>query len=304
MANPHELAVAGVNYCTTSVDDREKARREFSKLPGILLATCNRAELYQTQRSNIKYSSYLHQGSEAVKHLFRVAAGLDSQILGETEILGQIREAYLKSGAGKHSLVGRAFERAIEIGRRVRAETGISRGNTSIASVAVGKVRGLAGNKAKILLIGSGKVTETIIHILLKMDSNFILIANRTFDRAMKIADRIGGRAVRFDRLKEALPDADAVISSTAAPHLILKKEQIGGRNKPLIIIDLAVPRDVDPAAADIPGVTLLKVDDVREEISLNLMRRRLAAVFAEKIIAEEVKKFCGSYALEPAAAD
>ncbi len=301
------VRVIGLNHNTAPVKEREKALKVLREIPGILLATCNRVELYQTQNSKLKTQNcgiYYYNNEEAVRHLFRVAAGLDSQILGETEILGQVKEAYLKSGAGKHSLLGRVFEKAIEVGRRVRAETGISRGNASVAGAAVGKVRRRVGNKAKVLLIGSGKVTESIIKTMLKMNSTFILIANRTFDKALEIADRIGGTAIRFDQLEEALPDADAVISSTAAPHLILRKEQIGSRNKPLIIIDLAVPRDVDPAVADVPGVTLLGIGDVREEISLNLMRRRLESVFAERIVEKEVREFCANYALEPAAAD
>ena len=247
---------------------------------------------------------YHYSGREAVKHFFRVAAGLDSQILGETEILGQVRDAYLRN-AGKDSILDRLFERAIQVGRRVRDETGIARGNVSVAGAAVSKVKRLLGNnkEKKILLIGTGKVTEAILKSLLKMNFSFIFMANRSFDKAAEFARRLGGRAVRFDRLSEELQDADLVISSTAAPHIIVKKDQIKARAKPLIIFDLAMPRDVDPGISALPGVTLFNIDDVREEINLNLARRMVEAVFAEKIVEEEVKKFCAEFELVPAAA-
>ncbi|MGB9612960.1 MAG: hypothetical protein ACPL4K_02125 [Candidatus Margulisiibacteriota bacterium] len=136
----------------------------------------------------------------------------------------------------------------------------------------------------------------------MKLSSNLILVANRTYDKARALTEKLGGRAIRFEQLETELKEADLVISSTAAPHLVLKKDQIGEREKPLMIIDLAVPRDVDPEVAQIPQVTLLNIDCLQEEINLNLLRRKLEAVFAERIIEDEVRQFCEKFALEPVA--
>lgn len=307
------IAVFGMDHKTASVKDREKGLLVLRGFPGILLATCNRVELYTMTNDTINneqqciYDKYKNEG--AVRHLFRVAAGLDSQVLGETEILGQVTNAYLKAKEENKidPILDRLFTRAIAIGRRVRAETGVSRKNVSIAGVAVSKAKKLFGSvdsdKRKIILIGTGKVSESIVKTLLKLDSSLILISNRTYGKAKELAKRTGCRAVRFDRLQEELSDADLIISSTAAPHIILKKEQVGQRKKPLVIIDLAVPRDVDPGVGQMPGITLLNIDDIKEEINVNLARRKVEAVFAERIVEEEVDKFCRSLKLEHAAA-
>jgi glutamyl-tRNA reductase len=296
-----KIGVTGVNYKTAGVEEREATLKLLANLPGTLLATCNRVELYQSQKKEIYY---LYQNKEAVKHLFRVVAGLDSQILGETEILGQVKDAYLRN-MGKDSVLDKLFERAVQIGRRVREETGISRGNVSVASAAVAMAKYLlADNRSrKILLIGTGKVTESILKTLLKMNFNFIFVANRTFKKAFEIAQRIGGRAVGFESLSGELAESDLVISSTSAPHLIIRREQISKRQKPLVIFDLAVPRDVDPAISALPGVKLFNIDDIQEEININLLKRKIEAIFAEKILDQEVKKFCAEFGLVPAPA-
>lgn len=283
------LKVIGLNHKTATVEEREEALRELKWLPGVLLSTCNRAELYQIAENGASEA--------AVRHLFRVAAGLESQILGETEILGQVRKAAVKA----EGLLGLLFKSAVQVGKKVREETAISRGNVSIASVAVSKARGLINHdrKKKILLIGTGKVTKSIIKTLLKMNFIFILVANRTYDKALALAEETGGKAVHFSELSSELVDADLVISSTAAPHYVLRKDSVRRREKPLAIIDLAMPRDVDPAVAAIAGVKLLNLDDIKEEINLNLLRRKIEAVRAEQIIEQEVKLFCESYVSE-----
>jgi len=301
------LQVTGVSYRSASTVEREKALTIFRALPGIPLATCNRVELYQIKNGKLKIENggiYYYENEDAVRHLFRVASGLDSQILGETEILGQVKEAYLKS-RGQYWLLDKLFERAVLVGRKVRAQTGISRGNVSAASVAVSKAITLLGDEKaqkKILLIGAGKVTESVLKILLKADFSFVLVANRTYEKAQALAGRLGGRAIRFTKLREELRDADLVISSTAAPHIVMRAAQVGHRDKPLLIMDLAVPRNVDPAVAAIPRVTLLNIDDIKEAINLNLTKRKLEAVFAERLIEEEVREFCGQYVSEAVA--
>jgi len=304
------IGVTGVNYKTATVSEREQVLKGFQGRPGILLATCNRVELYRfAMRSEMLDTPQLIAGYSktnigAIRHLFRVVAGLDSQILGETEILGQVRKAYL-ANQGKDWLLARVFEKAIEVGRRVRAETRISQGNVSVASTAVAQTVKLLGDDKKktILLIGTSKVNESIIKTLLKLKFNFIWIANRTFEKASALAREVNGRAVRFDRLEQEIREADLVISSTAAPHLIVGKDQIAERTKPLIVIDLAVPRDVDPKVVGISGVTLLNIDDIKEEINFNLARRKIEAVFAENIVEDEVRKFCEKFALAVAPA-
>jgi glutamyl-tRNA reductase len=291
-----QLQVIGLNHKTASVEEREEAILLFRRLPGILLATCNRVEIYTENIINHK-GSYYYRNEAAVQHLFRVASGLDSQILGETEVLGQVKEVFLRS-KGKHWLLDQLFEKGIEVGRRVRLETGISKGSISIASVAIKKgFASLEQEFAKIVLIGAGKLTESILKTLLKREGSIVCVANRTFEKARKLTDRFGGRTVHFNGLIEELKDTDLVISSTAAPHLILREKHIESRKKPLTIIDLAVPRDVDPAVSKILGVKLLSIDDIKEEINLNLVQRQIEAVFAERIIKEEVKKFCEKYA-------
>ena len=252
------------------------------------MRTCNRVELYQ------------EPSVENVRHLFRVAAGLESQILVEWEILGQVKRAGLKAeDIGLKNL----FAQAVAVGARVRRETGISRGNVSIASAAVAQADKLLEEKdKKIVLIGSGKVSRVVLKNLMKRNFSFVLVANRTFAGAKKLAESIGGRAVRFDRLAQEIKDADLVISSTSAPHLILKKDQIGKRIKPLIIIDLAVPWDIDPKVVLVPGVTLLNINDIKEEISANLLERKFEAIKAKEIVDEEVRIFCGKLELAPAA--
>lgn len=298
--------VIGLNYKTASVEERESTLKVFRGFSGILLATCNRVELYyRNPKSEILNSKsqiqniYHYENEEAIRHLFRVAAGLDSQILGEWEILGQVREAFLRA-KGSSPFLDFLFERAIEVGRMVRIETGISRGNTSVASTAIAKAKEWMNETAdkKIILIGSGKVSVIILKTLLKMRTRLVMVANRTYERAAELAEKIGGKAVRFSQLRKELQDADLVISSTAAPHLVLRKEQIGVRRKPLIIIDLAVPRDIDPGISKLAGITLLNIDDIREEINFNLARRKVEAVFAERIIEEEVNNFCEKSAL------
>jgi glutamyl-tRNA reductase len=283
------LKVIGLDHKIATVEEREAALRDLNGLPGVLLSTCNRVELYQLADN---------AASEiAVRHLFRVAAGLDSQILGETEILGQVRKAAVNA----EGFLGQLFKTAVAVGKRVREETDISRGNVSIASVAVTIARRLLdkGPKKKVLLVGSGKIAEAVLKNLLKSNYEFVFVANRTFDKAEQLSEKIGGTAVRFDRLVDEIEKADLVMCSTSAPHLVLKSDRIKKRKKPLLVIDLAMPRDVDPAVAAIAGVKLLNLDDIKEEINLNLLRRRIEAVRAEQIVEQEVKLFCEKYVSE-----
>jgi len=293
------LFLAGTNHCLSSVDERAELRDRLKGSQGVLLATCNRTELYGTDGFIIPdlCRSYIFRDKAAVKHLFRVASGLDSAILGEGEILGQVRAAHLSAKGGCGALLDRLFEKAVETGRSVRSRTRIGEGSVSVAGTAVSKALGLFGREkdGKMLIIGTGKIAESLVRILVKKGFKAVLVAGRAFEKADDLAKRTGAKAMRFDSLGSEISDADIVISSTSAPHFVVKAEHIGIREKPLIIMDLASPRDVDPAVSGIRGVRLFDLDSVKEEIGLHLIKRRIEAVFAERIVEEEAELFCKS---------
>ncbi|KKL11531.1 hypothetical protein LCGC14_2544880, partial [marine sediment metagenome] len=294
---------------------------------GIILSTCNRIEVYaQITRGNFGQQktlpfeslkkflgdyhsienggldSYLYRftNREAIHHLFRVASGLDSQVLGETQILGQVRSAYslaLEAGTTDWFL-DRLFEKAIEVGKRVRRKTEISRGSVSIGSVALRMLERELGNLEgkKILIIGVGKIGELVTKYLLDKGIDSVIVSNRTYEKAVSLAQRIGGKAIRFDGLKAELKKVEVIISATASPHLILRKmdilEAVRERINPLFIIDLALPRDIDPRIKEIRGVTLYDLDDLKGVIEENYRRRKEEARLAEVIVRKEVQKF------------
>ncbi len=277
------MQVVSLNYKNSSLEEREAAWKNWQAADGVILKTCNRVELYTKE----------NDGKSAILHLFKLASGLESQILGESEILGQINK--LRETLND-SYLRKIFDQAVKVGRKVRRETGISRGNVSVASVAV-TLLGKEKNK-KIIVIGSGKVTEAVLKNLAKRGFQIVLVANRTFAKAQKLASIIEAKAIRFKELAEELIEADLVISSTAAPHFVVVPKQIKPRRKPLVLIDLAVPRDIDPAIAKLTSVSLYNIDDIKETISLNLLKRRIEAIKAEKIIEDEMEKFCAKLEL------
>lgn len=294
---------------------------------GVILSTCNRIEIYaQISRGNFdqrrtssskllkKFLENYHSiengeldsclysliDREAIHHLFRVASGLDSQVLGETQILGQVRSAYsLALEAGTTDwLLDRVFERAIEVGRLVRRKTKISEGSISIGSVALRMLERELGNLEgrRILIIGVGKIGKLVTKYLLDKGIDSVIVSNRTYEKAASLAQRIGGKAVRFNELQAQLKKAEVVISATASPHLILREtdilETMKERTNPLFIIDLALPRDVDPRIKEIRGVTLYNLDSLKGVIEKNYRRRKEEAILAEVIVKEEVQKF------------
>lgn len=291
---------------------------------GVILSTCNRVELYATakdtknaiaalkeflsdyhhrQLSTIEPYLYTYIGKEAIRHLFCVATGLDSQIIGESQILEQVRHAYQEAMMVEATdrLLDTIFDNAIRVALRVRQETGISAGKISIASTVAELIKSKCGSvkNKKILIIGVGKISKLLTRYLKKKGADTVFIANRTFEKARRLALQINAKVIRFDGLKERLKDADVIISATASPHSILKKEDLQGIKKPLLIIDLAVPRDVDPQVKYIKGVSLFCLDDLGFIIENNLQNRRQSIPEAEDIINKEVENLCLSECLE-----
>lgn len=297
----------------------------------VLLSTCNRTEVYlfPARKENalesvrrvfrgkggvlpVDLESYLFEiwGTDAVEHLFQVCAGLDSMVTGEAEIQGQVREAYERAAglpvtppmAGP--VLNRLFQTALAVGGRVRSETSIGEGAASVASVAVelaGKIFGSLKGK-RVLILGAGVTGELIVEALAREGVEGVVVANRTYDRAIHLARKHHGQAVPFDRIRETLPTVDIVLSSTAAPHpvldrSILKESFAGPRRHPLLIIDIAVPRDVDPAVGDEPEVFLYNVDDLRKIVDEHVRLREGALPEADRIIEEGMAEFRAWYA-------
>lgn len=338
------LVLLGTNYKYSPINVREAlsfSKKEIKKSlinltsyesikAGVILSTCNRVELYasvfdieeglaQLKRflfdykcknlDNLKPYLYIYIGKEAIFHLFKVSCGIDSQIIGETQILEQVKFAYEQARAIEVTdrLLEMVFNNAIRVSQRVRQETGISEGKVSIANIVLEliKIKFNSIEDKTVLVIGVGKISELVSKYLKKEKTKTVFIANRTFEKAKELAEFIGEEAVGFDRLKEKLQEADIIISATSSPHLILKKEDFVGINKPLLIIDLAVPRDVDTAVRDINGVSLFDLDDLDFIIEKNLDKRRQIIPITLEIIKEEVESLClkETLELEPAGA-
>jgi glutamyl-tRNA reductase len=244
---------------------------------------------------------YVHRDRDAVQHLFRVAASLDSLVVGEPQILGQIKEAYRQATENRATgpILNRLLHKTFSVAKRVRRETGIGDHAVSIsyAAVTLGrKIFGaLAGKTA--VLVGAGEMAELALEHLRGDGVGRIIIANRTLERGMQLAQRFGGEAVSLEELADQLLHADIIISSTGSPQYLLTREQVKGvmrrrKHKPLFFIDIAVPRDLDPAINDLDNVYLYNIDDLKEVVETNWQRRHQEAAKAERLVAEETLKF------------
>lgn len=275
----------------------------------VVMKTCNRVEIYivSPKGSTVLFQFAKKMGlssnivdffehEESIMHLLRLASGLESMIIGEDQILGQIKDLYLvakKLGTSGRTL-DTAFSKAIQVGKRVRTETEINRGALSIASASVDLAEETVGDlKDKmVLVIGTGEMGTLVTRALSHREIELMYIANRTYTAAKELADEMGGHAVHFDQIEENLRRADVVISATGAPHYVLKHEQIEKamslRDKELLLIDIANPRDIDPSISDIPHVTLYNIDNLRVINEKNLELRMEEAKKAQAIIDEE----------------
>ena len=281
-----------------------------------ILSTCNRIELYMlcarppSARAVARFLSgsgrglsarvekalYRRSGADAARHLFRVAAGIDSMVLGESQIAGQVKEAWRAARAAgcAGGGLGPLFEGALMASREARRETRIGRGAVSISSVAIllaEKVLGSLDGRS-VMIVGAGKIGELAVSHLVRRGARAVLVANRTYARARGLARRLGGEAVRFDRLFERMRGADIVVSSTGAPHRIIRAAPVrsvmaGRGGAPLFLIDLAVPRDIEPAVRGIPNVHCYDIDDL-ERVRDAHMAQRLAEVGRVEAIIEK----------------
>ena len=240
---------------------------------------------------------YVHEGAAAVSHLFSVASGLDSLVIGETEITGQVKAAYqMAKDAG---LVGkkmnRLFQTALSVAKAVRTNTGIGRGATSVGSVAVELAEKVFGSDLAdktVMILGAGKMGEACVKHLAKRGAKTVLVANRSVERAEKLAAEFGGRAVRLEDSAAALTAADILVSSTGSPDLVLQRADVekilpARRNRPLVLVDIAVPRDIDPAVQELPNVFLYNIDDLEAVVRENTKNREQELAVCRQIIAK-----------------
>ena len=258
----------------------------------ILLSTCNRVELYTGDGQAPEY---------VARHLFRVASGLDSALLGENAILGQLKESYFN--AKEQGVVSKGlnilFQKAIAVGKRVRSETGISQGamSHSLAVLEILLKKGLKLSELKFLILAASNVNKDVIRYLTKKGGRTIFVANRTFEKALALSREMNCEAVRFDSFYNILGEVDVVISASAAPHLLIRKSlfKVSGKQ---IFFDLAVPRDIDPEMKALPNVELFNIEDIERQIDNNVSDRGREIEMAEKIIDEEYSKYSGRYSI------
>lgn len=324
-----KIFVAGLSYKTTPVEVREKLAVQRSrlqccgcrlKLRGgldevVVLSTCNRVEIYgvspwihgrvhllfqELTGGDFDFTPYLYvkEGAEAARHLFAVASGLDSLVVGETEITGQVKNAY--QSAKDAGLVGkkmnRLFQTALSVAKRIRTNTAIGRGATSVGSVAVelaDKVFGASLGDKTVMILGAGKMGEACVKHLAKRGAKTVLVANRSVERAEKLAAEFGGRAVRIEDSAAAMIQADILVSSTGSPGIVLYREDLAEIlparcNRPLVLVDIAVPRDIDPAVANLPNVFLYDIDDLEAVVRENTKNREQELAVCQEIIAKQ----------------
>jgi glutamyl-tRNA reductase len=341
------VVVVGLNHRTVPLDVLERMTVNEARLPkalydlrtrpnlneAVVLSTCNRTEIYAvaeryhgaiddirtflTDLSGLDIETfadhvYAYHDDFAVSHLFRVASGLDSAVLGESEILGQVRVAWERAeqeGAAGADLA-RLFTSALSVGRRVRVETGIARGTTSVSQAAVAMATERLGSLAdrRILVLGAGEIGAGMAVALAGGSSSTeVLVANRTRVRAVQLASRTGGRVVDFGELANALETVDVMLTSTGASETIIGADDIEAvmaarSGRPLLIVDVAVPRDVDSAVAGIDGVTLLDMDDLRAFAEQGIAGRRREISKVQEIVDDEVLTFFDALAARSAA--
>jgi glutamyl-tRNA reductase len=331
-----ELLAIGVSHKTAPVEVRERLalpdqrayefvrdlRGTADVQEAVAISTCNRTELYLVVGEPVEAEStalamlasqagirptglasaiYAHRNCDAARHLYRVTAGLESMIVGEAEIQGQVKRAYETALAKETTgpLTNRLFEAALKTGKRVRTETAIGERALSLPAVAVTLAREQLGSLQDrlVVIVGTGETSELTARALADSGGRTVFVASRRRDRAVSLAKRYGGESVSFDELPEALERADIVVAATSSPHLLLEARELAAvmsarRERPLLLIDLAVPRDIDAACAEIPGVSLYDIDDLQAVIARNRRVRQAEARKAEGIIEEEIQHF------------
>src|SRR5215469_2648379 len=328
-----KLQLLGVNHKTAPVEVRERlaipewrleeATRKLLEHPGVeecvVFSTCNRVEFavssesgdadlhgfireyLSTDVSQIREHLYERRDDDVVRHIFRVAASLDSMIVGEPQILGQVKQSYAigKAVGSVQSNLDLLLSRAFSVAKRVRTETQIGSSAVSVASVAVELAKKIFGSLQgrSVYVVGAGKMSELAARHLRSHGAGTIFVSNRTHDRALQMADRVGGSAIHFDQLYNTADQADIVITSTGAPHAIFRREHgemfmHRRKNRPMFFIDIAVPRDVDAQMSHIDGIFVYDIDDLQQVVEANVSDRGREAERAEQLIEEEVVRF------------
>ncbi len=335
-----ELCIIGLSHRTTPLEFRERFSVTADQLPRFLaalrsdagldevlvLSTCNRLEIYgvsaqstisparvmevlaqahgvaspEAHYAEVQPHLYVHRNEACIRHLYRVASSLDSLVVGETEIVGQVKKAYqlAQTSGTTGKVLNRLFQKALSISKEVRTRSGIGRCSTSVGSVALDLAMQIFGedlSKRTILIIGAGKMGETTLKHLSKHGTKSILVTNRSFERAQELVSQFQGEAVPFSELSRALVQADIVVSSTSAPHYVLERADVAAAraqrpDRPLLLIDLAVPRDIDPAALQINSVYLYNIDQLSELARLNMERRQTEASACESLVAQHAE--------------
>ena len=321
-----QFAVSPSNLVSRAAELR--LREDLDEI--VLLSTCNRVEVYATTRHGTRISHsllgslcaeshdfhsrvYAYANAPAMRHLFRVTAGMDSMVLGETEISGQVKQAYETARAAKLTggTLNRVFQSAFQVVKEIRTSTGIGRGATSVGGAGVELAEKIFGHdlsRQSVMIIGAGQMGEACLRHLTKKGTQSILVSNRSFDRAVELATEFGGSAVRFEDCRAAMAGADIIVASTCCPKTLLHRRDIEEamatrRNRPLIVIDISVPRNIDPEAHDIENVYLYNIDDLNAIVGENVRNRErelelcnriieaLAAALMEKLCFEEERR-------------
>lgn len=332
----HDIVLIGINHKTAPVELREcvgfakeetdTAIAALRRLPGVceslLYSTCNRVELLlvtEDKRASVEAAKafisafnriplerfepalYVYENEHAARHLFRVASSLDSMIVGEPQILGQIKDAYRQASAAKTTgvILNRLLHRTFFVAKRIRTETGIGGRAVSISYAAVELARKIFGalDGKRVLLIGAGEMAELAVEHLLRHAVAETFVANRTFENGLALATRFNGRAIRFEEIAEHLKRVDIIISSTGAPGVVITREEVrtvarARKNRPLFFIDIAVPRDIDPEVNRLDNAYVYDIDDLKGVIDENIEDRQKEAVKGERIIDEAVVRF------------
>ncbi len=331
------LIVLGINHKTAPVEVREKLAIADSKvgealetikantpeiLEEVILSTCNRVEIYarvtdiklgvealknflsehhSIDRETIDKSTYFYVLEEAVEHLFKVSSSLDSMIVGEPQVLGQVKGAYkaAKELQSTGAILNNLFERSFNVAKKVRTETAIAENAVSVSYAAVELARKIFDDlqSKTVMLVGAGEMIELAANHLISQGVETVLVANRTYERAVELATKFSGEAIRFGDLYEELKRCDIVITSTGAPHFVIRKELaakviVERKQLPMFFIDIAVPRDIEPSVNEIDNCYVYDIDDLQHVVDANMAERENEAKKAEAIIKEEVAQF------------
>ncbi|MHC4453553.1 MAG: glutamyl-tRNA reductase, partial [Planctomycetota bacterium] len=325
-----------LNHDSAPVEIREKLAFSSSSVPialssfsqsfpsseTVILSTCNRVEIYATSPDNRldkdalldffsafhglpkeKFAEHMYhyQGINAVRHLFFVSSSLDSLVRGETQILSQVKEAYLTAAASETtgSILNQLFQRSLNVAKEVHTRTGIGKGKVSVSTVAVDLAIKIFKDFSEktIFIIGAGEMCELVLKHLVEKGAKTAIVANRNYDKAKSLAEEYNGKAINYEKLEDYLPQADIVISSTAAPHYVIHAEHIKNaikvrRGNPMLLVDIAVPRDINPDIAKIDNVYLYNIDDLQSVVSNNIDERENELGKCQAIIDKEVSQY------------